>query len=113
MDYEFWTRLYLAEAEIHYEPVMLGFTRYHPNTKTKKLRPLIYQEIINMQIELIGKADRQWWYEYLCCLKWEQQSWVGVFIPTRLVNIRRVATIMGKTKNRGVMTMIRSLSCMG
>ena len=96
MDYEFWTRLYLEGAIIHYEPIMLGYTRYHPNTKTQRIRPRIYHEIIGMQIALIGQAHRQWWYEYMCCLKWEERSWKGRFVPKRLNRIRILAHVMEK-----------------
>lgn len=91
LDYDFWMRLYLNGAKFHHEEIMLGFTRYHSETKTKRIRPLIYQEIIRTQIGLLGVADRQWWYEYLCCLKWEELSPWGVLVPENLDRIRLLA----------------------
>ncbi len=92
IDYEYWMRAFLLGAQIQHEPVMLGFTRDHRKTKTRQFRSTIYREIIDMQLRFLGKAHRQWWYEFICCLKWEVHSRVQWIFPSRLEHIRLVAT---------------------
>ena len=96
MDYEFWTRLALAKTKVIQVPQTLAASRDYATTKTRSRRDQVYREIIAFQRRLLGRAHAQWWYEYLCYLKWETGLERRRVIPENLDKIERLARLLSR-----------------
>ena len=94
MDYEFWIRIFRSGGTGFHLAENLAASRDYEATKTRSRRQTVYQEIISFQKLHLGRAHAQWYYEYLCYLKWERRvPWRGL-IPQRLNQVLALAKIL-------------------
>ena len=96
MDYDFWIRATLAGAKVSESSEVLASSRDYASTKTRALRGTIYREIIGMQKRHFGRAHAQWFYEFLCYLKWEERVKYRAALPSRLNSLLSVARLLSR-----------------
>ena len=99
-DYDYWIRMFRSGAKVaHVEKILAG-SRDYESTKTRSQRGLIYREIIQLQRHHLGRAHAQWFYEYLCYLKWEHGGRLSGTIPSNLNTLLMLAKFLSKLTGR-------------
>lgn len=81
LDYDYWLRIVQAGGNIAYTDQYLACSRDYPQTKTRNLRGIVFQENIMISLRRLGFVHESWISQYMDYFKYEKRGFWSNAIP--------------------------------